>query len=85
MHLKFEGQVGSICYSVPTVILAMGLPLALLPDVGVHYYPTEQFTQESQDPRDGTIATRRRKDGGSQAKALHLHGTRCLDESKFGA
>jgi cytochrome c oxidase subunit 4 len=37
MHLKFEGRWKYLLLT-PTVILAMGLPLALLPDVGVHYY-----------------------------------------------
>ena len=37
MHLKFEGNWKFLLLA-PTVALAMGLPLALLPDVGVHYY-----------------------------------------------
>jgi cytochrome c oxidase subunit 4 len=37
MHLKFEGRWKYLLLA-PTVILAMGLPLALLPDIGVHYY-----------------------------------------------
>ena len=37
MHLKFEGNWKFIILA-PTTILAIGLPLALLPDVGVHYY-----------------------------------------------
>lgn len=40
MHLKFEGRWKFLLLT-PTVILAMGLPLALLPDVGVHYYTTD--------------------------------------------
>jgi cytochrome c oxidase subunit 4 len=40
MHLKFEGRWKFLLLS-PTVILALGLPLALLPDVGVHYYTTD--------------------------------------------
>jgi len=40
MHLKFEGRWKFLLLS-PTIILAIGLPLALLPDVGVHYYPTD--------------------------------------------
>ena len=40
MHLKFEGRWKYLLLS-PTVILAMGLPLALLPDIGVHYYTTD--------------------------------------------
>lgn len=37
MHLKFEGKWKYVLLT-PTTILAIGLPLALLPDVGVHYY-----------------------------------------------
>ena len=37
MHLKFEGRWKYILLA-PTIILAVGLPLALLPDIGVHYY-----------------------------------------------
>jgi cytochrome c oxidase subunit 4 len=40
MHLKFEGRWKFLLLS-PTVILALGLPLALIPDVGAHYYPTD--------------------------------------------
>jgi cytochrome c oxidase subunit 4 len=40
MHLKFEGRWKFLLLT-PTVILALGLPLALLPDVGVHYYTTD--------------------------------------------
>ena len=37
MHLKFEGRWKYILLA-PTMILAMGLPLALTPDIGLHYY-----------------------------------------------
>jgi cytochrome c oxidase subunit 4 len=37
MHLKFEGRWKFVLLA-PTIILALGLPLALLPDVGAHYY-----------------------------------------------
>ena len=37
MHLKFEGNWKFLLLS-PTVILALGIPLALYPDIGVHYY-----------------------------------------------
>jgi len=40
MHLKFEGKWKYVLLA-PTIILAMGLPLALLPDVGVHYYTVD--------------------------------------------
>ncbi len=37
MHLKFE-QNWKYVLLAPTIILAVGIPLALLPDVGLHYY-----------------------------------------------
>ncbi len=37
MHLKFEGAWKYV-FLLPTAILACGLPLALAPDVGLHYY-----------------------------------------------
>ncbi len=40
MHLKFEGAWKFVLLA-PTMILATGLPLALLPDIGVHYYQTD--------------------------------------------
>lgn len=40
MHLKFEGNWKYVLLA-PTVILAMGLPLALLPDIAVHYYDVD--------------------------------------------
>lgn len=46
MHLKFEGNWKFVLLA-PTIILAMGIPLALLPDIGVHYYTTST-PQESE-------------------------------------
>ncbi len=40
MHLKFEGAWKFVILA-PTAILAMGLMTALLPDIGLHYYPTD--------------------------------------------
>ena len=37
MHLKFEGRWKFVLLT-PTIILAIGIPLALLPDIGLHYY-----------------------------------------------
>ncbi|MBW3541760.1 MAG: cytochrome C oxidase subunit IV family protein [Planctomycetes bacterium] len=37
MHLKFERNWKYVLLA-PTIILAMGLPLALMPDIGVPYY-----------------------------------------------
>ncbi len=40
MHLKFEGAWKYVLL-LPTAILACGLPLALAPDIGLHYYTSE--------------------------------------------
>lgn len=50
MHLKFEGKWKFVLLA-PTVILAIGLPLALLPDVGLHYYNVSN-PQMHEDPDD---------------------------------
>ena len=52
MHLKFEGKWKYVLLA-PTVILALGLPLALLPDVGVHYY-TVDVPQIREVPHDSS-------------------------------
>lgn len=39
MHLKFEGGWKYLVLA-PTTILALGLPMALWPDIGTDYYPT---------------------------------------------
>ena len=40
MHLKFEGRWKYVLLS-PTIILAMGLTIAMTPDIGMHYYVDE--------------------------------------------
>lgn len=40
MHLKFEGKWKYVLLS-PTIILAMGLTIAMTPDIGIHYYTSE--------------------------------------------
>jgi cytochrome c oxidase subunit 4 len=37
MHLKFEGKWKFVLLA-PTIVLAMAIPAALMPDVGSHYY-----------------------------------------------
>lgn len=51
MHLKFEGKWKFVLLA-PTIILACGIPLALTPDIGVHYYidVAPQFEQQAQTP-----------------------------------
>ena len=53
MHLKFEGNWKFVLLA-PTTILAIGLPLALFPDVGASYYePTApQVTRWAKEIRD---------------------------------
>jgi cytochrome c oxidase subunit 4 len=50
MHLKFEGN-WKLVLLAPTAILAIGLPLALTPDIGVSYYdnlaPQADYTEHS--------------------------------------
>ena len=40
MHLKYEGRWKFILL-LPTMILAMALIIALIPDIGAHYYTVE--------------------------------------------
>ncbi|HBL44291.1 cytochrome C oxidase subunit IV family protein [Gimesia sp.] len=40
MHLKFEGRWKYVLLS-PTIVLAMGLTIAITPDIGIHYYTNE--------------------------------------------
>lgn len=40
MHLKFEGKWKYVLLS-PTIILALGLTIAMTPDIGIHYYTNE--------------------------------------------
>lgn len=40
MHLKFEGRWKYILLT-PTIILAMAIVAALVPDIGVHYYDVQ--------------------------------------------
>lgn len=37
MHLKFEGKWKYVLLA-PTIILACGVPMALMPDIGMSYY-----------------------------------------------
>lgn len=51
MHLKFEGNWKYVLLA-PTTILAIGLPLALYPDVGVAYYTPTAPQQEWKEEMD---------------------------------
>jgi cytochrome c oxidase subunit 4 len=53
MHLKFEGNWKFVLLA-PTTILAIGLPLALFPDVGASYYTSTapQITKWAEEISD---------------------------------
>ena len=44
MHLKFEKH-WKFLLLIPTVLLAIGLPLALVSDISIHYYTVESAEQ----------------------------------------
>jgi|SRR6516162_10257791 len=49
MHLKFEGKWKFVLLA-PTIVLAMAIPAALMPDIGSHYYDYEvPQTRETTD------------------------------------
>lgn len=52
MHLKFERNWKYVLLA-PTIILAIGVPLALMPDIGVHYYLVD--TPQSRVTRHQTM------------------------------
>jgi cytochrome c oxidase subunit 4 len=56
MHLKFEGKWKFVLLA-PTIILAMAIPAALMPDIGSHYYdyavPQTRETADSDDAGHG--------------------------------
>ena len=66
MHLKFEGNWKFVLLA-PTVALAMGLPLALLPDVGLHYYQRDvpqmhdEITAHAEKADEKPTATQKKK------------------------
>lgn len=67
MHLKFEGR-WKIVLLAPTMILAMALVAALVPDVGVHYYDV-QVPQTLQHA--ATVKEQASQSGGGAARPQH--------------
>ena len=59
MHLKFEGRWKYVLLA-PTLILAMGLPLAMAPDLSFQYYEPDTTQSRYLDslPPDGQSAGR---------------------------
>jgi cytochrome c oxidase subunit 4 len=77
MHLKFEGKWKYVLL-LPTAILACGIPLALAPDIGLHYY-----TPAIPQVRHETMAR-----GGHEAAPEHATGSEepaAASESESGA
>lgn len=77
MHLKFEGNWKYVLL-LPTAILACGIPLALAPDISLHYYtPVTPQAQTVQDVArgghgHGSTAHESEEDPGtSEAPAEH--------------
>jgi len=68
MHLKFERHWKYVLLA-PTFILAVGLPLALFPDVAVHYYDVDV----PQNPIESRAAGNFHGEaaGGSHAAGAH--------------
>lgn len=52
MHLKFEGGWKYLVLA-PTTILALGLPMALWPDIGTNYYPSSAAQLQWQEEAGG--------------------------------
>jgi cytochrome c oxidase subunit 4 len=81
MHLKFEGRWKYVLL-LPTAILACGLPLALAPDIAMHYY--------SEDPEYAEVALA--GDAGHHAEghdddaaAAHDHDAAAGDDHHGGS
>lgn len=66
MHLKFEGKWKFVLLA-PTMVLALAIPAALMPDIGSHYYDY-QVPQLEDDGDDGHGAA---SAGGHDAPAKH--------------
>jgi cytochrome c oxidase subunit 4 len=51
MHLKFEGKWKYVLLA-PTIVLAMAIPAALMPDIGSHYYDYDVPQTREPDEHD---------------------------------
>ncbi|MSR57421.1 MAG: oxidase [Planctomycetaceae bacterium] len=52
MHLKFEGKWKYVLLA-PTMILALAIPAALMPDIGSHYYDVQVPQTKAAPAHDG--------------------------------
>lgn len=66
MHLKFEGRWKFVILA-PTVILAIGLMIALSPDLAMHYY-----TNEAPQARAAQAAAERLNPPPPEAEGEHM-------------
>ena len=74
MHLKFEG-LWKYVLLLPTAILACGLPLALAPDIALHYYTPEHSLYGAEElPADHSDHA---GDGAAEAAAPATEPAHC--------
>ena len=65
MHLKFEGK-WKYAILLPTTVLALAIPFALAPDIGVHYYDVEV-------PQYNSLLIEEQKSPANKHSADHGH------------
>jgi cytochrome c oxidase subunit 4 len=68
MHLKFEGKWKFVLLA-PTIVLAMAIPAALMPDIGSHYYDYE--VPQTRDTSDAEDAGHGEAHAGEHGAAPH--------------
>lgn len=75
MHLKFEGKWKYVLLA-PTMVLALAIPAALTPDIGVHYYTvqTPQSMANDADEADPHAAPHGADSQDSGAHGAGAHG-----------
>ncbi len=71
MHLKFEGKWKYVLLA-PTIVLAMAIPAALMPDIGSHYYDYE--VPQLSEPAEHADAGHTDAGHGSATQGAAGHG-----------
>lgn len=56
MHVKFEGK-WIWAMLLPTTVLALAIPAALLPDIGLHYYTVQTVQTEEYERQQSGMST----------------------------